>query len=129
MFDIQSLSTDIVLINSMQFRHTQTKLSTVTIYTADGTYHNIATTPEDWVIANTTDISIGGKKGGYATIDFEIPIAISPGTTRTFYIESTGKLISGTEEDGDDMADNVLSIKHEARIVGTPFGGGIKGAW
>lgn len=129
MFDVQSMSSDAVLVNSLDFRHTGTKLSTVKIYTSGGSYINIATSPEEWTLENTTDITIDGKKGGYATIVFQVPIGINPGSNRAFYIESTGKLISGHHEQGVDETamDNTLSINPQARIVGTPFGGGIEG--
>jgi len=132
MFDMQSvLSSDSLLINTIEFRHTQTQFSTVTIYTAEGSFTSKATTPEAWMVANSTEIKIGGKKGGYATVEFKVPIAINSGSIRSFYIASTGKLISGHHEEGVDhlAIDNTLSIKYPARIVGYPFGGGLKGSW
>ncbi|KAL7536945.1 hypothetical protein ACHAXR_007498, partial [Thalassiosira sp. AJA248-18] len=129
MFDIQSLSSELVTIYRIQFRHTETQRSTVTIYTADGSYVDQATTPEEWTVAyHSTEVKIEGKKGGYATAEF--PIAILPESIRAFYITSTGKLISGHHEEGVNQLaiDNTLSINSPARIVGSPFGGGIKGS-
>lgn len=90
-----------------------------------------ATNIDDWVVANTTNIEISGRKGGYATVEFEGAIAIGPTSTRAFYISSTGKLISGYHEEGNDhiAIDDTLIVKAPARIVGSPFGGGMKGSW
>eukprot|EP00581_Thalassiosira_minuscula_P012760 CAMPEP_0183715640 /NCGR_PEP_ID=MMETSP0737-20130205/9783_1 /TAXON_ID=385413 /ORGANISM="Thalassiosira miniscula, Strain CCMP1093" /LENGTH=800 /DNA_ID=CAMNT_0025944757 /DNA_START=137 /DNA_END=2539 /DNA_ORIENTATION=+ len=132
MFDIENkLTSDIVVINSIDFRHTQTQSSEVIIYTTHDGYIHKATTPEDWVAANMSTIEIGGKKGGYATIVFKVPVAISARSIRSFYIASTGKLISGLHEDGQDYLamDESVRIKYPARIVGHPFGGGSKGSW
>ena len=133
MFDIQSTSDDIVLINRIIFRHTQTEASTITIYTLDGSYINKAISPEEWTVASTTDISIGGRKGGYYAVEMpdSVRFAISAKSTRAFYIASTGKLISGYHEDGVDTLaiDNALRIEGPARIVRSEFGGGVKGSW
>jgi len=133
MFDIKSRKSDVVLINSISFRHTQTESSSISLYTAEGSFFDIATTEEEWAFVQNIDIEIGNRKGGYATVEFEIPVAISAGSTRAFYIASPGKLISGHhEEEGADYLaiDDTLIIKTRARIVGSQlFGGGMKGSW
>jgi len=131
MIDMQSLTTSIVLINSIQFRHTETLAAGVTVYTAEGSHIDKATEPEEWSVANSTQIKIEGRKGGYATIDFRVPIAINSESIRSFYIVSTGKLISGHHEEGVDRLaeDDTLSVNYPARITGYPFGGGMKGSW
>lgn len=133
MFTVEpTLSAASVLIHNIGFRHTNTQSSTVTIYTVEGNYVDKATTPDVWVVANETTIEIGGQKGGYASMNFESGIAIAPGTARSFYIVSTGKLISGNHEEGVDSlaTDDSLNIKYPARIVGaTRFGGGMDGEW
>ena len=132
MFDIISASSNTVLVNSIDFRHTYTQLSTVTIYTAknDGSYIDKSTLPNEWMIIKTMNVKIGQTKGDYVSVRFDTPVEIAAGTTRAFYIASTGKLISGYYEQGDTIImDTTLKVKAPARIVGTLFGGGSSGSW
>ena len=76
MIDMHSmLSSGTVLINSVEFRHTETRVSTVTIYTSDGSYIDRATRSEEWVVVNSTEIEIGGRKGGYSTTSSKYQLA------------------------------------------------------
>jgi len=133
MFDVQSHSSETVLVNHVVVRHIYTSQSTISVYTAPGSYSDKSTSREEWSLVATGVISVLEKKGAHRTITFDSPVAINALESRAFYIAtSSGRLISGHEDEAkaNFARDDNLEIRSPARLVGSHlFGGGQSGSY
>ncbi|KAL7461635.1 hypothetical protein ACHAXS_002052, partial [Conticribra weissflogii] len=125
MFDIVSGESEIE-ITGLAFR-SDSGPATVTIYTVAGAYSGALTNIGDWTQIAT--VSIDSVGWDYHAVDFGSSIAMNPGETHGFYIDSTNRLRCGQLFGSTLAIDDNLAILDGGRYISDTsiFGSGSDG--